>query len=94
MDRRSFLIGLFGTMAVAAAGAIPKALEIMPEPEFVGVLKKAAEIISGAPEIWRNEKGDYSFRELPGFWPLREESDKIATRALTALYSNYQESVQ
>ena len=90
LNRRGFLAGLFGAAVVAAAGPIPAALEALPEKQFLKTVLEAANFIhrSGQPEIWCDGK-DYSFTPLPGFKPMREESDRLATAALNDLYERF-----
>jgi hypothetical protein len=96
LDRRGFLIGLFGAAAVAAAGPLPKAMLEAPEDKFVNraryfaALKEAA---SKEPQIWGDDEGTYSFSPLPGFRPLREESDKLASQALSALWKEFSDAL-
>jgi len=92
LNRRGFLAGLFGAAVVAAAGPIPAALEALPENKFKEVVGKAAskiKILSGAPEIWGDGKGTYSFSPIEGFVPLRETSERIAEGVLNDLYKEF-----
>src|SRR5260370_24761202 len=91
MDRRDFLKGLFGAVAVAAVGTLPKALLAAPEDKFIERAKFFASLvpdISGGVEIYGNGK-DYSFSPLPGFSPLREESNRLATQALRKFFGEF-----
>jgi hypothetical protein len=90
LDRRGFLAGLFGAAAVAAAGPIPAALEALTEEKFKEVVTQAAAYKSNGPEIWCDGK-DYSFTQLQGFRPMREESDRIAAQALNNLFASFRE---
>jgi hypothetical protein len=100
-SRRSFLIGLFGAAAVAAAGPIPKLLEALPQKDFEAAATKAKLSLPKPPnnEIYGNGK-DYAFAKIEylneepwfkvtipdGFRPLREESDRIGYEAMERLY--------
>ena len=89
MDRRQFLIGLFGT--AAAAVVIPKAVLAAPEDFFVNKARHFAALMEKAraePEIWCDGK-DYSFYPLPGFRPLRGESDELARNVLSKLWEEF-----
>lgn len=96
-DRRQFLVGLFGTAAVIAAGPIPKALAALTEPVFKDLFKN----LPPAGEVYGNGK-DYAFAKLEylqsppwyrvtipeGYHPLREESDRIGAAAIARMKSN------
>lgn len=98
MNRRNFLISLFGTAAVAAAGPIPKALTALSDNEFVATIKAA---LPRNDEIYRNGK-DYAFAKIEwiaeppyvkvsipeGFRPLREESDRLGSQAIADMQNN------
>jgi len=98
LDRRSFLIGLFGAAAVAAAGPIPKVLEALPKQDFIAAIKA---VMPNAAEIYGDDKGNYGFATLKylneppyfevtipkGFRPLREESDRIGAEAIARITS-------
>lgn len=95
LDRRKFLIGLFGTAAVAAAGPIPKAIAALPEPKFRDLFKN----LPITAEIYGNDKGLYGFAKLEylsgppwfkvtipeGFRPLRAESNRIGAEAIARM---------
>jgi hypothetical protein len=87
MDRRQFLVGLFGAVAVTAAGPMPKALELLSDNKFKEIVLGA--VSSCASEVYMNNKGEYSLDPLPGFRPMREESDAIASQALNNLYNRF-----
>lgn len=91
MNRRAFLIGLFGAAAVAAAGPLPKALLEASEKEFLEKVNPFISVLSGDIEIWGNADGDYSFTPLPGFRPLKEESNRLASQVLSQLYEAFGE---
>ena len=92
LDRRKFLIGLFGTAAVVAAGPIPAAIEALPEQVF----KDFASALPPANEIYGNATGEYAYARLEyliappwfkviipdGYRPLRAESDRIGAEAI------------
>lgn len=98
MNRRSFLVGLFGAAAVAAAGPIPKALAKLPEKDFT---KLAKDFLPKASEVYGNGK-DYAFAviewvdgppyfktKIPeGYRPLRDESDRIGAEAIAKMKRN------
>lgn len=93
MDRRKFLIGLFGTAAIAAAGPLPDLLEQMPEADFTATFLAAHE---AAMEIYMNSLSIYGFamiqyldhapwiKVIPpeGYKPMRVESDRIGDEAI------------
>jgi hypothetical protein len=98
--RRSFLVGLFGSMAVAAAGPIPKAILDLSEHDF----KEAIKLVSppNPAEIYSNGK-DYAFATIKylngapwfeitiptAFRPMREESDRISAVAIAKMKAEY-----
>jgi hypothetical protein len=89
MDRRQFLVGLFGT--AAAAIVIPKAVLAAPEDFFINRARHFAALMAKAsaePEIWCDGK-DYSFSPLPGFRPMRGESDEFARNVLSKLWEEF-----
>ena len=95
LDRRSFLIGLFGTAAVIAAGPIPTAIEQLTDEDFVKTIKDA---LPRQDEVYGNGK-DYGFARIEylneppwvkvtvpeGFRPLREESDHLGNEAIARM---------
>ncbi len=95
LDRRKFLIGLFGTAAVVAAGPIPKAIDDLSDKDFMAAMKAA---LPRSDEVWGNGTG-YAFAKIEfinthpyvkviipeGFKPLREESDRIGAEALAKI---------
>jgi hypothetical protein len=96
MDRRKFLIGLFGTAAVAAAGPLPAVLEAMPEEDFLEIFRRAGEAMK---EIYMTPDGDYVLAKItylmqdpwvtvdidPNAKPLRAESDRIGDEAIARM---------
>lgn len=94
MDRRKFLIGLFGTAAVAAAGPLPKAMLEVSDTEFLNRANYFASLKSqavGDIEIYCDGK-DYSFTPLPGFRPMREESNRLAAQAIQQLWESFSDA--
>ena len=98
MDRRQFLVGLFGTAAVVAAGPLPKALLDLPKEDFTAAIQSA--YTKAQLEIFMNDVGVYGFgtleylneapwiRVIPPnefFKPMREESDRIAEETIARL---------
>lgn len=97
LDRRKFLIGLFGAAAVVAAGPIPKAIESLSDEDFVASIKAA---LPRGDEVYGNGK-DYAFATIQylseppwvkvtipeGYRPLREESDRLGAEAITRIRS-------
>jgi len=95
-DRRQFLIGLFGTAAVTAAGVMPKVLEQLPKHDFIVAVRDA---MPRQDEIYGDDKGRYGFAKLeyitePPYFkvtvpdnmrPLREESDRIGAEAIARM---------
>lgn len=98
MNRRSFLVGLFGTAAVAAAGPLPKIIENLPEKDFINAVNA---ILPSNDEVYSNGR-DYAFATIKyltkapwlevtipdGFRPLRGESNKIAAEAIARMKAN------
>jgi hypothetical protein len=97
LDRRKFLIGLFGTAAITAAGPIPKVLEKLPERDFIAMAKA---LMPRYDEVYGNGK-DYAFATIKylnkspyleivvpaGYRPLRDESNRIGAEALARIKS-------
>lgn len=95
LNRRGFLIGLFGAAVITAAGAIPKAVEALTDKDFIKWVKAA---LPANNEIYGNGR-DYAFARIKwidqppyievsipeGFKPLREESDRIGAEALARI---------
>jgi hypothetical protein len=96
MDRRKFLIGLFGTAAIAAAGPLPAVLEAMPEEQFKEIFRSAGKAMK---EIYLTPDGDYMFAKITYLlqepWvtieipedakPLKAESDRIAEEQIARM---------
>ena len=94
MDRRQFLVGLFGAAAVAAVGPLPKAMLEVSDTEFLNKANYFAALKSqsmGDVEIYCDGK-DYSFTPLPGFKPMREESNRIALQAIQQLWKAFSDA--
>ena len=95
LDRRKFLIGLFGTAAVVAAGPLTKAIEKLSDQDFVRVIQGA---LPANDEIYGKD-GKYVFAQIEwldkapyvkviipeGFRPLREESNRIGAEAIARM---------
>ena len=103
-SRRSFLVGLFGAAAVAAAGPIPKILEAIPEKDFkaAAITAKARIKLPANNEVYGNGI-DYAFAKIrylqqppwfeviipEGYRPLREESDRIAAEVMEKIHKEF-----
>ena len=99
MNRRQFLIGLFGTAAVAAAGQIPAAIEALTDEEF----KHAAEAALPSNLEVYGLGPDYVFANIEylseppwfkaiipgGARPLRSESDRLADEAIARMRKKF-----
>lgn len=96
LDRRKFLIGVFGTVVVAAAGVIPEAIEKLPEKDFIRAVEAA---MPRWDEVYGNGI-DYAFAKIEylskppyfkiivpeGYYSLREESDRISSKAIAKMF--------
>jgi len=100
MDRRKFLIGLFGTAAIVAAGPLPAVLEAMPEDQFKEIFRRAGIAMK---EIYLTPNGDYMFAKinylLQDPWvkieipddakPLKAESDRIGEEQIARIKKEF-----
>lgn len=100
MDRRQFLISLFGTTITAALGPLPPAIAALPEPEFLSAITAIAQsTLTAAREIY-TDGTSYAFPTLTylpnppwltltppagNFRPLRAESDRISAEVIAKL---------
>jgi hypothetical protein len=99
LNRRGFLIGLFGAAAIAKAGPIPKALQALSDTEFkqtiLAAMPRADEIygLGGEyylPQVnWTNEPPFIRITIPAGARPLREESDRIGAEAIARMLKEF-----
>lgn len=100
LNRRGFLVGLFGAAVVAKAGPMPEALAKLSDTEFKSnIVSALTDFGFDQAEVYGNDKGEYAFATLtwtdkapfalvsipPGFRPLRAESDRIGCEAIARM---------
>lgn len=93
LNRRGFLIGLFGT---AVAAAMPKVLEQLSDEDFK---KTILDALPPNDEIYGNGSSNYAFAKVEwldkapwikvtvpeGYKPLREESNRLGAEAIARM---------